>query len=364
MKKYIIAITILIFSCKSNSAQETDTASNQLINKSTVILKEYLFFNENDTRVYECTFRDKKSIDTVIIKTFKIENEVSFYPWENDKQFFFISTNSFLGGTSILRNDSLFFKAVEKESSLIKLTSPELKLLFPNIIEIGQTYSSVNIYDKKVEYKIISKTDITILDIKYNDCIHIRKTEYWDKNKNVDNIWVAKNVGVVKWERSTGRVEQLKQFIPNNSIIKEKTNSGPIYLNSEGKKIYESEMLESYKVNSDFSTAIYNDNGYLIREDFYGITGEMSIKYIIYKYDNDGLLIQELYHYNANLEKDSQPNKIWLNEYIYDEMGKLIETRYKFNIEDKEWDDSRKHEHLTQQDVSNLRYSKRHLLSR
>jgi len=364
MKKYIIAITILIFSCKSNNAQETDTTSDQLIKQSTVILKEYLFFNENDTRVYECTFGSKESIDTVIIKTFKIENEESFYPWENDKPYFFISPNSFLGGTSILRNDSLFLKAVEKESSLIKLKSLEFKLLFPNIIEIGQTYNSVNIYDKKVEYTIMSKTDITILGTKYNDCIHIRKTEYWDKNKNVDNIWVAKNVGVVKWERSTGRVELLKKYIPNNSFIIEKTNYGPIYLNSEGKKIYESEMLESYRVNSDFSTAIYNDNGYLIREDFYGITGEMSVKYITYKYDNDGLLIQELYHYNASLEINSQPNKIWLNEYIYDEVGKLIETRYKFNIEDKEWDDSRKYDRLTQQGVSNLRYSKRHLLSR
>jgi len=86
----------------------------------------------------------------------------------------------------------------------------------------------------------------------------------------------------------------------------------------------------------------------------------MSIKYITYEYNNSGLLVRELYYYNARLKDNAEPNKIWLNEYVYDSEGKLIKTRYRFNIDDKKWDNTRDFDHLNQEAVSELRYSKRH----
>jgi hypothetical protein len=201
-----------------------------------------------------------------------------------------------------------------------------------------------------------------VLGVKYEDCLQIRKTVNWGSSSDIDIIWLAKNIGVVKWKKSTGRVELQEKFISGGDELPQFGEYGKIYLNSKGIQLFESEMLESYKINSDFSTAQYDKSGKLIREDFYGSAGEMGIKFITYEYNADNLLVKELYHYTKSIKVEADVKSVWLNEYIYDNNGKLIETRYKFDIEDEEWDDTREYDHLDYKDVSELRFSKRHPL--
>ncbi|MEO9532919.1 MAG: hypothetical protein ABJG68_15310 [Crocinitomicaceae bacterium] len=358
MSKIVFVFFVLLFSCSNNSAQVN--SSNEPDAPEQVVLKEYLFFNEDDSRIYQCEFRGKHSVDTVISKKNRINEEFGFYPWEYDPPFFFIYTNSFLGGISIIRNDSVFFKEVEMENQLVNLKSLEIEFLFPPLVETGAIYTTKNLFGRKIEYEIIEITNLSVLDNKYEDCIHIRKTVYYEDSEEVDNAWLAKDIGLVKWQKSTGRIELLQEFIPGIKSVSETAINGKLYFNSQGKQLYESELQESHKTNSDFTTAIYDGDGLLIREDYYGTSGEMGIKFITYEYNQDQFLVKELYHYTGSMKPDAEIKSIWLNEYYYDENGLLIETKHKFDVNDMEYYKTKKFEHLKQTEVGDLRHSKRH----
>lgn len=357
MHRFLFIVFILLFACNNNAQENSDSDLN---NSETIEIKDYLFFNEGDTRIYECEFNGKNTIDTVIIKGVNIGGEEGFYPWKND-QLYFIFSNSFLGGITVVRDGSIYFKEVYEADQIINIVPEDLKILFPASVEFGTIYKTENHFGYKVEYKVIQKESVKILGTKYPDCIKITKTSYWDEKQNVDQIWLAKDVGLIKWKRSTGRVELLQNF--KNEVIDKKEQSGKIYVNSKGKQVDESELIESNKHNSDFSMAEYDDNGRLIREEFFGTTGEMGIKFITYEYNEKGLLVKELYHYTESIDPEKPIKSIWLNQYFYNQDDKLIQSKHKFDVNDEDFYDIREYDELPSSDVANLIYSKRHPLT-
>lgn len=134
------------------------------------------------------------------------------------------------------------------------------------------------------------------------------------------------------------------------------------YLNSKGKEIYES---RNYFYNSKNqvekmvrSTGIskygserpgmvkydYDKKGRITKESYFKTTGEpqiigeMGIKFITYKYNENDQPIESIFHYTGTMKVEDPAKTLWLNEYIYDEKGVLTESRYKFDINDADYD--------------------------
>lgn len=318
--------------------------------KSGLNLFDYIFFNKGDYAVYEGKFRNKTSIDTIITKAFQVEGTEGFYAWKNDPPSYMIGPNSFLGGISTVKNDSIFFKAVSWEYNLIKVQKEDFKFLFPKTVFIGESFETENKFGKKMTYKIVDTTSIQVKSNNYSGVLIMEKAVHWDNKINRDTIWLAPSIGCVKWKRSTDRIERLIDYGHNESEGEYTGPSGRIYVNSFGAYQWESEMLDSYHVNSDFSTATYNSEGFLIKEEFYGPTGEMGIEYITYEYDADGNLMKELYFYGDN---------IWVNLYIY-ENGKLVRSKHKFDVNDADFYKVIEFDHLDPEETDKERYSTRH----
>ena len=373
MKKLIYLIFLLNFySCVSNAQTNTNDA------KIKVDISNYFFFNEGDKRIYKSQYIPKQIIrngvsnnfkdvvtvfDTVIVRTIQINGVNHFYFWENDPPIYYIFTNSYLGGVSSLKKGNLYFSAVSQESDLLNKKEEQLKLLFPKQILSGVDYNTEGIYKTKITYNLLRKETITVENIVYKNSIVMTKTEFFENSKSTDTLWFAPETGLIKWKRSTGRIEVLKQFTPSNDDIKTHSikEKGKTYINSKGKSVKASELTDAYKFNGDFSTAEYNSDGYLIKEDFWGTTGEMEIDFIIYKYDSNNNLIEELYYYNSH--KDSKGKiiyKIWVNEYIYSKSNKLIESKSKFEINDSDYYEINSYLENDNAEVNKLRYSKRH----
>lgn len=87
----------------------------------------------------------------------------------------------------------------------------------------------------------------------------------------------------------------------------------------------------------------YDSQNRITKEEYFNCdgeiatTGEMGIRYITYKYNSEGNLIEEIYHYTGVVNPDAEPKYKWVNEYHY-ENKQLKMSRYKFDINSEKYD--------------------------
>jgi hypothetical protein len=58
-------------------------------------------------------------------------------------------------------------------------------------------------------YTVVGQEDVTVLAGTYKGCMKIKIDEVWPDKKYEGYAWLAKDVGLVKWQRSTGRIDEL-----------------------------------------------------------------------------------------------------------------------------------------------------------
>jgi hypothetical protein len=80
--------------------------------------------------------------------------------------------------------------------------------LFPEKILVQETYT-VKDGEETRKYIFTGFEKIEIKNRKIDSCLKLVVEQQWPENKYTDTVWFRKNVGVVKWMRSTGRVEEL-----------------------------------------------------------------------------------------------------------------------------------------------------------
>lgn len=285
--------------------------------------------------IYKGTFTHnttKKLIidyDTLSIKNYQNKNYNCYYFWENDPPFYFVGFNIFFWGACMYKDSSLYICPISEESEIPDLKEENFILLFPSILKKGFINTLIYSDNRKIKYTILGKDKITVNNNEYKDCIKILIEDSWDnKTPSSGYVWLKKGIGVVKWQRPTGKIHELLEYSEIEYVII-KNDSQYVYFNSKGDEKLQSELLEGQKMNSEYSRAIYNTKGQLIEELYFGSTGEMEITSIDYKYNDKSQLIQEIYHYNKN--------KLWVSDFIYDSNGKLIEYRSKMSIEDSDY---------------------------
>lgn len=87
----------------------------------------------------------------------------------------------------------------------------------------------------------------------------------------------------------------------------------------------------------------YDSQNRITKEEYFNCDdeiatiGEMGIRYITYKYNLEGNLIEEIYHYTGVVNPDAEPKYKWVNEYHY-ENKQLKMSRYKFDINSEKYD--------------------------
>lgn len=137
------------------------------------------------------------------------------------------------------------------------------------------------------------------------------------------------------------------EFDNDGRLIKEK------YLNKEKKLLwteisylYKGSLIERKEMPEWDRATIYeyDSKNRIIKEKYVKLNGdpdmigEMGIRFITYLYNSKNQLVEEIYHYTGTLDPLDRPKLKWVNEYIYDKNGVLVESRYKFKAENKKYD--------------------------
>ncbi len=99
----------------------------------------------------------------------------------------------------------------------LKTTSTAYEnMIIPNNPQVGRSYElHDNKNDSQIKtVKIVSIEEVEVQVGKFQDCIKISVKTVWkdgEKSSSQD-IWLKKEVGMIKWNRTTGRIEELVKY--------------------------------------------------------------------------------------------------------------------------------------------------------
>ena len=293
-------------------------------NVNKIDLLDFLVLTPGATSVYQNqnNFSGESYLDTLELRSIHVREACYYYYVQNTPPMFFVNEN-FIKGAFRISSDSVFYFPVNTEAEILGSTANEY-FLFPRFIDTHDVYSSKNIFQQSVNYQFFIpaegdsslNTKILGLNIKTENFLGMQS----------DTVLLSKGKGMVLYTLEGKSPKTLHKTFLNEKIS---SKTGELYINSFGDSLFEGELPRSYAYQSDFSTATYNRKRRLIREDFFGTTGDQGIKYITYTYDKKGKLIAERLYYTGNYDPDAELTGVWINEYYYNEKGQLIESRHK-----------------------------------
>jgi hypothetical protein len=211
----LLLVTTLALS-RTAFAGETDIEAEK---------QSYLPLIPNMTYTYSGEFKGRTSTTTEIVKTVKIaDTDVFYFVAEKDVRNpnAILGTESFgLGGyvknadgiatlDSFFRNElNAFTKAQIGDAVTILKSTPEKGA----VIVVPSPKKMMN-----HTFKVEGNEDVTVPAGTFKDCLKIKTEEIHlakPPEKEIvytGTVWLAKGVGVVKWIRGTGRVDELVSY--------------------------------------------------------------------------------------------------------------------------------------------------------
>lgn len=120
-----------------------------------------------------------------------------------------IGSNIFLDGVCYYAEGKLFWSPIFWTDELKEANLDYFESLFPAIVKTDTVYKAQDC-EKKVTYRFHGLEDQQCNGVLMKDCLKMTMTDDWKTAHYVDTVWLKKDVGVVRWMRSTGRLEEIK----------------------------------------------------------------------------------------------------------------------------------------------------------
>ena len=189
------------FAYKEDTANLDDTVK--------IKIKNYFPFKEFSHYVYSNN-NDYGELDTIVCKSAILNNQTIFYFADcfNKYKVVSIGTTMFGPGVYFYRNDSLFAIQTDCEDDIKAKKINNASLLLPSHMSCGDSITFNYGLEKKI-FTYLFQEDIKTDNYFYIDCAKFKIIEQWPDVTYIGYVWLKKDVGMVKWMRSTGRIDEL-----------------------------------------------------------------------------------------------------------------------------------------------------------
>lgn len=146
--------------------------------------------------------------DTIECRSALLKNINVFYFAEcySKTQLISIGTSVFGPGIYFYKNDSLFAIEADFENEIAEKDPKSAALLLPAVMAPGYSVTFDFGLEKHI-FTYLSNEDLTIENTIYKDCVKIKIIEQWPGTIYLGYVWLQKGKGMVKWMRSTGRID-------------------------------------------------------------------------------------------------------------------------------------------------------------
>ena len=119
-----------------------------------------------------------------------------------------IGSEVFCQGVFYFDNSNFMFSPIFWKEDLKEINLNYFEILFPKLVTLDSAYRYKD-GDKKMTYRFIGFETIDIRGRRTDSCLKLSVEQDWPTTHYEDLVWFKKNIGVVKWLRSTGRLEEL-----------------------------------------------------------------------------------------------------------------------------------------------------------
>ncbi|MEM6342428.1 MAG: hypothetical protein AAF927_01060 [Bacteroidota bacterium] len=188
---------------------------SQGLSAQTIKSKKYFPLVEGSRYTYIGLFDKKEYTKAIICQAHTTEEGVKFYYFrETADPNSIIGSNMFgLGSYSITKDgivnaETFWWRDLAKLDQLVPqlLLPKKFRLQNPPILQLdaGKAQKTV---------KFLSLEDVSVPQGKYKNCLKVHIKTVWDSGTVYNEyIWLAKGVGMVKWQKTTGRIDELTYF--------------------------------------------------------------------------------------------------------------------------------------------------------
>jgi hypothetical protein len=174
------------------------------------------YFNLPENQVehytgYFASIHGDSVIDTthIIYQATDIDGYKAFYAIETKDTLEYdpsIGSRHFLFSSLIFYNDTVFIAPVYWKSGLNKLRFTDFRYKIPPRLAKKESITIID-GEKKMRSQGFSHTTLTTNNKKYEDCLTFTIKEIWPGKTYTGKVWLHKKYGLLKWIRSTGRVD-------------------------------------------------------------------------------------------------------------------------------------------------------------
>ncbi|MCW3120072.1 MAG: hypothetical protein JWM28_4154 [Chitinophagaceae bacterium] len=212
----LLLISFLICSCSTiKTTGYFNLKENQIESYNGYFIKDE---KDTDYKKIEQIFGSISEKDTVIdkteiiYKTIEIEGHKAFYAVETIDTLQknpSIGPRHYLFSSLLFFNDTTFVAPVYEKADLEKLKFKDFKYKIPP--RLTKT-DSVVIIDgkKKMVLQNFKKTKLSLGNKSFSNCLHFDLKEVWPDTLYIGKVWLHRQYGLLKWIRSTGRIETRK----------------------------------------------------------------------------------------------------------------------------------------------------------
>jgi hypothetical protein len=120
-----------------------------------------------------------------------------------------ISPNTFCAGVFYYDQGTFLFSPLSWTHEVKEANLAYFDTLFPSQLLLHTPYKHQDGEEKRT-YTFVGFENISIAKTTYSDCLKLVVMQDWPTSHYADTVWFEKGLGVVKWLRGTGRLEELK----------------------------------------------------------------------------------------------------------------------------------------------------------
>ena len=178
------------------------------------LVKSYLPLIENSSYYYRGFYNGKEYVKGLKVKKLVLNGNCTAYYFNDIDGTTLIAGNMFGLGLFLKDYDGLY--GIEANSSyfISDIDCSQQQKILHNYINFFEEieYKGFN-GDAKYLIEVEGFEDIEVPAGKFQECLKIRIKTKWDSGKEyVEYVWLAKGVGLVKWKKATGRLDELLYF--------------------------------------------------------------------------------------------------------------------------------------------------------
>lgn len=186
--------------------------------KHTHISSEFFPLVEGSEYTYRGAYEGNVNVEALVVRTFFLPDGTKVFYFldtsEKDEANPIIGSNMFGLGAYFFDNSGLWTIEAFWKEDLQKIDLVQRQLLLNSPLTPPSSTTLTGQQSNPITTVVVERfEDVSVAAGEFQHCVKLKIITKWDSGKEyLSFVWLARGVGLVKWRKGTGRVEELTGY--------------------------------------------------------------------------------------------------------------------------------------------------------